>query len=135
MALVALPVNIVSAVLLGFTSVGFYFVIRSSLISRIYEVSVFRALGVPKKDIYGSFSLEIIVITTMTTLIGYILAFIALNRLQDGLLGELNFFYVNGLTFVFGMMLCYGINLLAGMLPIFTLLRKTTAQILSQYDI
>jgi putative ABC transport system permease protein len=124
-----------SGILLGLATLGFYFVIRSSLFQRIYEVSVYRALGVRKVDVFRSFIVEIFVLTTMTTLVGFILANIALGRLQEGLLGQLNYFYVNPLTFVVGLILLYLINLGAGLFPVAMLLKKTPAQILSQYDI
>jgi ABC-type lipoprotein export system ATPase subunit/cell division protein FtsX len=124
-----------SGILLGLATLGFYFVIRSSLFQRIYEVSVYRALGVRKVDVFRSFIVEIFVLTTLTTLVGFVLANIALGRLQEGLLGQLNFFYVNPLTFVIGLILLYAINLGAGLFPVAMLLKKTPAQILSQYDI
>jgi putative ABC transport system permease protein len=125
----------VSALLLGFALLGFYFVIRSSLISRIYEVSVHRALGVHKKDIFISFLIEIMFLTTISTLVGYVLATIALTRLQEGLLGQLNFFQVTPLSVAAGVALLYLMNVLAGLFPVFMLLRRTPAQILAQYDI
>lgn len=124
-----------SAFLIGFAALGFYFVIRSSLISRIYEVSVYRALGVRKTDIFRSFLVEIFVITTISTLIGYILATMALTRLQEGVLGQFNFFLVTPLSIGAGIVVAYLINMLAGILPVFLLLQKTPAHILSQYDI
>ncbi|MBN2267875.1 MAG: ABC transporter ATP-binding protein/permease [Acholeplasmataceae bacterium] len=124
-----------SLLLIGFSMVGFYFVIRSSLISRIYEVSVHRALGVKKIDIFRSFVVEIFAISTISTLIGYLLATYTLNQLQDGLLGTLDFFLVTPLTTGLGIVLLYALNLLAGLFPVILLLKKTPAQILSQYDI
>lgn len=124
-----------SLLLIGFSMVGFYFVIRSSLISRIYEVSVYRALGVKKTDIFRSFLVEIVTMTTISTLVGYVLATILLDKLQGGLLGRFNFFYVSPLSVVFGIIILYIINILAGIAPVFLLLKKTPAQILSQYDI
>lgn len=132
---VILPTLTTSAILIGFAMVGFYFVIRSSLISRIYEVSVYRALGVKKNDIFVSFIVEIFVLTTISTLIGYIIASVSLSKLSNGLIGEFNFFLVNPLTFILGLIIAYIINMLAGILPVYLLLRKTPAQILSQYDI
>ncbi len=124
-----------SGVLIGFAMLGFYFVIRSSLISRIYEVSVYRALGVKKNDIFRSFVVEIFVLTSMSTLLGYILATLALSKLQDGLFGDFNFFLVTPITIILGLILAYILNMLAGLFPVFMLLKKTPAQILSQYDI
>ncbi len=122
-------------ILIGASLIGFYFVIRSSLISRIYEVSVYRALGVHKKDIFGSFIVEISILTTVSTLIGYLFASILLSKLSAGLLGDLRFVLVTPLTIGVGIILVYGLNILAGILPVYLLLRKTPAQILSQYDI
>ena len=124
-----------SALLIGFAMVGFYFVIRSSLISRIYEVSVYRALGVKKSETFISFIIEIFVLTTISTMVGYILGTMALSRLQGGLLGDFNFFLVTPVTIVAGIVIAYVINMLAGLFPVYMLLRKTPAQILSQYDI
>ena len=132
---VIIPTLTTSAVLIGFSMVGFYFVIRSSLISRIYEVSVYRALGVKKNDIFVSFLIEIFVLTSISTFIGYVIASLGLSKLSEGFIGEFNFFTVNVLTFVLGLIIAYVINILAGMFPIFLLLKKTPAQILSQYDI
>ncbi len=123
------------AILIGASLIGFYFVIRSSLISRIYEVSVYRALGVHKRDIFSSFLVEISILTTVSTLLGYLLATMLLSRLTQGLLGDLNFILVTPLTIGAGLILVYGLNILAGIAPVYFLLRKTPAQILSQYDI
>jgi putative ABC transport system permease protein len=125
----------ISGVLVILSLLGFYLVIRSSLFQRIYEVSVYRALGVRKEDIFRSFLVEIFVLTTITTLIGFIIASIGMARLQEGLLGQFNFFYVNTLSVIIGIILAYLINMIAGLLPVFNLLKKTPAQILAQYDI
>ena len=97
----SLPIIIFTSVVLGASSLSFYFILRSSWISRIYEVSVYRALGVKKNDIFRSFIVEIFVITSISTLIGYVLATLALTKLQDGLFGDFNFFLVtrNGLKY------------------------------------
>ena len=121
--------------IIGFALLGFYFIIRSSLISRIYEISVYRALGVRKKEIFRSFIIEIIVLTSLSTLIGYVLASIAISKLQDGLLGTLQLFKITPLSFIAGLIIMYSINIIAGLFPVYLLLRKTPAQILAQYDI
>lgn len=121
--------------IIGFALLGFFFIIRSSLISRIYEISVYRALGVKKNEIFRSFLIEIIVLTSISTLVGYVIGSVAISKLQEGLLGEFNFFKITPLTFLLGLVLMYLINVLAGLFPVYMLLRKTPAQILSQYDI
>ena len=124
-----------SGFIVGFALLGFYFIIRSSLISRIYEISVYRALGVRKKEIFRSFIVEILVLTSVSTLIGYLIASMAISKLQEGLLGTFQLFKITPLTFLAGLVLLYVINILAGLFPVYLLLRKTPAQILAQYDI
>ena len=124
-----------SAFIIGFALLGFYFVIRSSLISRIYEISVYRALGVRKNDIFRSFIVEIFVLTTISTLVGYTLAIIGLLKLQESLIGDFNLITVTPLTIIGGLVLLYTLNIIAGLSPVYFLLRKTPSQILSQYDI
>lgn len=123
-----------TGVLLLFALIGFYFLIRSSLMSRIYEISIFRALGIRKGDIFVSFIVEIAFITTVSTILGYVIAMFLLNALQKGNLFDV-IFYVNLPTFIIGFLIAYLLNFLAGLLPVYLLLRKTPAQILTQYDI
>lgn len=127
-----LPIVII---FLSFTFLGFYFVIRSSMISRIQEIGIYRALGVKRLEIISMFFFEIIVLTTVSTLIGYLLGFRLVKLLSSGILGLLNVFGINAFSFMLGLIAVYAFNLFAGLLPVFGLLRKTPAQILTQYDI
>ncbi len=127
-----LPIVII---FLSFTFLGFYFVIRSSMISRIQEIGIYRALGVKRLEIIAMFFFEIIVLTTVSTLIGYLLGFRLVKLLSSGILGLLNVFGINAFSFMLGLIAVYAFNLFAGLLPVFGLLRKTPAQILTQYDI
>ena len=132
----ALPVILpLVSVFLGFTVIGFYFVIRSSMISRIQEIGIYRALGVKRVEILSMFFFEIVVLTTISTLVGYILGTILVNLLSNSLLGQLNLFTINSFSIITGFILVYAINILAGLLPVLLLVRKTPAQILTQYDI
>lgn len=126
---------IVGGVILGLNLLGFYFIMRSSMISRIYEISVYRALGMKKSEILVSFIFEVLILTSLTTLIGLIFSNISLISLDDTLIGQFRIFLVNPLTFIAGIIIIYLVNLLGGILPITSLLRKTPSQILTQYDI
>ncbi len=123
-----------SGFLIGFTLLAFYFTIRSSLISRVYEISIHRALGVKRNTILKSFIIEIVVLTTITTFIGYIGMTLILASLQEGIIKDLNLFYVSTVSVLLGIVVLYVLNIAAGIFPTFMLLRKTPAQILSQYD-
>lgn len=115
--------------------ISFYLIIRSSLISRIYEVSVYRALGATKNDIRKMFIIEIILITTISSIIGYILISILLIRLQNQISTFLEIIYLPIYNIVLGAIGIYIINILSGLLPVNLLIRKTPSEILSQYDL
>jgi putative ABC transport system permease protein len=130
-----ISITIVTLVVIGLTLLGFYFIMHSSMVSRIYEISVYRALGMKKVEIFISFLVEILIISTVTAVIGYGVASAGLISASSTLIGQFNLFLVNPLTIIGGIILVYVINTIGGMFPIFLLLRKTPAQILAQYDI
>jgi len=130
----SLPIIIFTSVVLGASSLSFYFILRSSLISRIYEVSVYRALGVSKFDIRKMFVVEILLITTLTSLVGYLIMTYLLLRLQGVVDDFVEIFHISFFSLTGGIVLIYVVNLVSGLIPISNLLRKTPAEILSKYD-
>ena len=126
---------IFAAVALGASAISYFFILRSSLLSRIYEVSVYRALGVSKNDIRKMFTVETVFITTITSMIGFLAATFLLYRIQlftedvfDG------FIYISSMSIISGIVIVYVVNIIAGLIPVSNLLTKTPAEILSKYD-
>ncbi|NLD26922.1 MAG: ATP-binding cassette domain-containing protein, partial [Acholeplasmataceae bacterium] len=108
-----------------------YFLMRSSLFSRIYQVGIYRALGVRKSEIYKIFLTEILAITLLTSIVGIIAVTWIINEI-NGLYEVIYFaWYIPLLSFVFVLV----VNIITGLLPVFSLMRSTPAQILSKYDI
>jgi ABC-type lipoprotein export system ATPase subunit len=132
---VRVTTGVISGIVIGFVLIGFYFLMHSSMVSRIYDIAVYRALGMKKAELMISFLIEILIISTVTSLIGYSVSAYGLHLASDTLIGQFRLFSVTPLSVFIGILLLYGINVLGGMLPILLLLRKTPAQILSQYDI
>lgn len=130
-----ITMSVVALVVIGFALLGFYFVMHSSMVSRIYEIAVYRALGMKKSELMISFLIEVLILSTITSLIGFAVSSYALILASDTLIGLFRLFLVTPLSVLVGILVVYGINILGGMLPILLLLRKTPAQILSQYDI
>ena len=130
----SLGITIFTLVVFGASSLSFFFIIRSSLISRIYEVSVYRALGVSKNDIRKMFVTEIILITSITSLVGYLIMSYLLLRLQGMVEDFVEIFHMSFTSVVGGILLIYIINIISGLIPVSNLLRKTPAEILSKYD-
>ena len=123
-----------AAVFLIASAIASFFVLRSSLLSRIYEVSVYRALGTPKLDLIRIFFTETLILTIFTSLLGYLLTSFVLLRLQLMTEGYFEIVRITPLSFVIGLAIIFTVNLLSGVLPISNLLRKTPAQIISKYD-
>lgn len=130
-----ITMSVVALVVIGFALLGFYFVMHSSMVSRIYEIAVYRALGMKKTELMISFLVEVLILSTITSLIGFAVSSYALILASDTLIGIFRLFLVTPLSILVGILIVYGINVIGGMLPILLLLRKTPAQILSQYDI
>lgn len=123
------------AVLLVLMSVCMYFIMRSSLMGRIKEVGIYRAIGVSKKNLVFKFFIEAIVLTTLTVFIGYLLtsAFLFACLEMSSLIAEI-FYYPLWLAGAV-LAILYVISLFFGTLPITSLLRKTPSEILAKYDI
>ncbi len=126
---------IAMAVMLALMSLCMYFIMRSSLMNRIKEVGIYRAIGVTKKNLVFKFFVEAVVLTLLTVLIGYLVISIFLYAcLSISPLVEEIFFYPLWLAGIDLLILC-AISLFFGILPILSLLRKTPSEILSKYDI
>lgn len=121
-------------VVLGASAISFFFIIRSSLLSRIYEVSVYRALGVGKFDVHKMFAVEIILISSLTSLFGYLITNYVLLRIQWLSEDYFDVISVSIVSLLSGLVIIYLVNLVSGLIPVANLLRKTPAQILSDYD-
>lgn len=121
----------VSLIIISASSVFLYFLMRSRLFSQIYEIGVYRALGIRKVNIYLIFMSEIIILTTISAVLGNGLVSWIIFQLKKTLT-EIYFpWYLPFMSF--GFML--GVNILVGLLPVWNLLRLTPSQILSKYDI
>lgn len=122
-------------IILVLMSLCMYFIMRSSLMNRIKEVGIYRAIGVTKKNLVFKFFIEVVVLTLLTVLVGYIIVSVFLYACLSisPLVGEI-FYYPIWLAGIDLVVLCL-ISLFFGILPILSLLRKTPSEILAKYDI
>ena len=107
---------------------------RSSFLSRIKEVGIYRAIGVKKSDIYKMFIGESFAISTIASVPGVLFMSYCLHVLSD-----ISYVSNNYSMNIYVMMLCllivYLFNILVGLIPVFNTMRKTPAQILSRHDL
>ena len=121
-----------TSIILTSALVFLYFTMRTSLISRIYEVGVYRALGIKKFDIYKIFISEISLISLFTCLPGYIFgSYLVLNQQSS----FISLTYYPWYSAIFSFIFICLINYIIGLIPVANLMRNTPAEILSKYDI
>lgn len=125
---------VMAGVILAISFIEIFLIIRASFLSRVKEVGVYRAIGVKKGDIYKMFTGEILAITTMASLPGYLFMAYILHKLS-GISYFSQLFMVNPAVLAISLVLIYGFNIVFGLLPVFRTIRKTPAAILSRTDI
>lgn len=123
-----------SGIILVISLIEIFLIIRSSFLSRIKEVGILRAIGLKKLDIYKMFSGEILAITILASTPGLLLMTYILKQLTNiSILSRM--FMININVIIISIILILGFNLIFGLLPVFTTIRKTPARILSRTDL
>ena len=108
--------------------------IRSSFLSRIKEVGIYRAIGVKKKDIYIMFLGEILAITLSVSNFGIILmSYIIYNISKMKFIG--NMVVLKPKVIIISVIIIYAFNIIFGLLPVRGVIKKTPSEILSRNDI
>ncbi|MDY0277247.1 MAG: ABC transporter ATP-binding protein/permease [Acholeplasma sp.] len=112
----------------------FFFLVRSSLTKRIKEISILRSLGVGKTEVRNLYLFEYIILTTFTSIIGVLIGTVISKSIGNSFLGD--FFVIRTepqfvLIVFLGM---YLVNVIIALIPVNSLLRKTPATMLTNYD-
>ena len=125
---------IVAGIMLGISLIEIILMTRSSFLSRIKEVGIYRAIGVKKLDIYKMFISESFAISTLASLPGVLFMSYCLHVLSD-----INYIGRNYVMNVYVMVLCivimYVFNIIVGLIPAFNTIRKSPARILSGKEV
>lgn len=125
---------LVSGIMLLISLIEMFLMIRASFLSRVKEIGILRAIGVKKMDIYKMFYGEIFAITTLASLPGLIfMAYILKTLSSISMLSRM--FIINPITVIIAIILVYLFNLIIGLVPVFNVVRKTPASILSRHDL
>ena len=123
-----------TSVILAISLIEIYLMIRSSFLSRIKEVGIYRAIGVKKSDIYKMFASEIMAINLTATLGGIILmGAILYNVSKMKVLGSM--VVLNGTIVGLALLISFGFNLIMGLIPVYRVVRKRPSEILARHDI
>ncbi len=123
----------VTAILLLCSLIFLFFTMRSSLIYRVYEVGVYRAIGARKKDIYKIFTCEVCLFLLVSSVLGWLLSSLVLTKYSSSVYQS--FVQYNLTTWITSFVIIVVTYLIIGLIPVSLLLALTPAQILSKYDI
>lgn len=122
------------AIMLIISLIEILLMTRSSFLSRIKEIGIYRAIGVKKTDIYKMFLGEIFAITTISSLVGILLMSYALGKMSQ--IAYLSTVFAMNPVVLFGAIaVVYVFNSIVGMIPVFNTMRKPPAAILARYDV
>lgn len=125
---------IVAGIMLGISLIEIILMTRSSFLSRIKEVGIYRAIGVKKSDIYKMFMGEAFAITTLTSIPGVLFMGYCINLISDIKYIGRNYMMNWGVILLCILML-YTFNIIISLIPVFNTMRKTPAQILARHDL
>ncbi|MBO4792119.1 MAG: ABC transporter permease, partial [Clostridia bacterium] len=112
-----------------------YFMMRSSLLGRVKEIGIYRAIGVTKRNVLFRFLIEAAVLTTLTVFVMYLLTSGALFYLQTLSKSLSKTLWYPGWMAACLLVFQYALCLICGIAPVASLLRRTPAEILAKYDI
>lgn len=125
---------LVGGIIIIISLIEVFLMMRASFLSRIKEVGILRAIGVKKSDIYRMFTGEIIAITTMASVPGWLLMNYVISKLQNVSYLS-NMFICSTQTVLASLVLIFAFNLLFGLLPVIHTLVKRPAAILARTDV
>ena len=100
----------------------------------ILAISLLRAIGIKRKDIYRMFLGEILSITTLISLPGMLLMTYILSQISK-ISYISRMFIVNWTTVGISIFIVYMFNIIVGLMPLFRVIRKTPAKILARHDV
>ncbi len=123
-----------AGVILIISLIEIYFMMRASFLSRVKEVGVLRAIGLKKKDVYTMFAGEIIIVTALTAILPMaVMAYIINGLCKVSYIADQ--FVMNPGIFLISLGIVFVFNMTAGLLPVFSTLRKPPAAILARNDV
>ena len=125
---------VVTGIILAISLIEIYLMVRSSFLSRIKEIGIFRAIGIKRMDIYKMFLGEIIAITTIASIPGVVFMTYIINAI-NGIEYMSGLFLINPWIILACVMFIYAFNIFVGLLPVFNVVRKTPSEILARHDL
>ena len=126
--LVTFAILVISAIIV-------FFSMKSYSIKNIYDIGVYRAIGINKRSIAFVYALQIFIISLKTTLVGGFICFFVTQIMAGIPFIEAASFAISFDMFVFCTLGLILFNILVGTLPVVLCMRLTPSKLLTKYDI
>ena len=115
--------------------ISMYFIMRSTVMSRMREIGIYRSIGTSKKNVVFRFAVETGIVVTFSVMLGYLAASaIVWYILRSGGAATAWLYYPLWMALLI-IVLLYAICIPCGILPVLRLIRKTPSEIMAKYDI
>lgn len=125
---------IFSLIIIAISLIEIFLMVRSSFLSKVKEVGIYRAIGVKRKDIYKMFLGEIIAVNVIASIPGTLLmSYILYNVSKMKIVGSC--ILINPFIIIASIIVCFAFNIIVGLIPVYNCVRKTPANILARHDI
>ena len=111
-----------------------FFSMKSFSIKNIYDIGVYRAIGISKLSIIAIYAIEILIISLRTVFIGTTICFFLANFITSIPLISASFSIDLSIYLITTAVLII-LNVLVGVLPVVMSLRLTPSKILTKYDV
>lgn len=128
---ITLTMTVISAVVFIAPLIMLYFLMRSSTISKIKEIAIFRALGMRNRTVIATQFFELLSIISLYAIPGYILGLIFMIATN----GVFATYALDIVTIVGSFVLLMLIIIAVGLLPILRIVKKIPQQLITKYDI
>lgn len=128
---ISITLGIISTIVFIAPLIMLYFLMRSSTISRIKEIAIYRALGMRNRTVIATQFFELLSIISIYAVPGYLLGVIFMV-LTKGVLAD---FAVDVITVGGSFILIFVIIVLVGLLPILRIVKRVPQKLITKYDI
>ena len=111
-----------------------FFSMKSYAIKNIYDIGVYRAIGIKKSSIAFVYAFQVLIISLKSTLVGGFLAFVITQFIASIPLIDTTL-VISFNLFIICTSLMIMLNILVGTIPVLLYMRLTPSKILTKYDI
>lgn len=128
---ISITLGVISTIIFIAPLIMLYFLMRSSTISKIREIAIYRSLGMRNRSVIANQFIELFSIITLYAIPGWLLGLIFMIT-TNGILAE---FKLDIITIGGTLILIFVIIVAVGLLPILRIVKKVPQKLITKYDI